>query len=1073
MKKSLWKNNFKEINKTRRRFISILVLAFLGVGFFSGLVAAGPDMNESLDIYVDSSNLHDVEIISTLGLTDDDIESLKEIENVDNIEGIKTKDTIIRIDEAESIAKILEYNSQMNTPAIIEGRLPENSSECLLDNAYTIFDSSTNYIGKKVIFENDEVNSDDKPVFTRKEFTIVGTCISPLYISSERGTTSIGNGNIDLYIYTKGDVINLDYYTAIDLNVKNTKKLLTNSDEYLNLVDSVINRIEDIKDSRENARYNQLVDDATSELSDAQKDFDKEKSKVNKELKDAQKQLDDATKKIEKSEKDIKKSEKQLTTEKNNTKKKFEDAQKQIENAQKQLTNSKSELKTAKSEFNKNKESANENLEKIKAGIEETNTNIKLLEEKKKQLEQNQLDTSEIDSLLSNAKLTLNTLNGQKEKIEIELSNAQKLITKSEEQINAGEKELKNQKISLTNAKKVAENKFNEADKKIEDGKKAIEKAKKELQDKKNEYEDAKKEAEDKINDAEKDLKEAKNEIEKIEKAKWYIQDRKDNSGYMNVIDATNSITNLSKMFPAIFYIIAILISLTSMTRMIEEERVEIGTLKALGYTNFQIIIKYILYALLACIIGGVLGMTVGFYLIPNIIWTLYSLLYKIPKFYAFYRINIGVLGLIISFICIGGATIFVAIRELKNMPAVLMRPKAPKNGKKIFMERITFIWKRLNFSRKVTFRNIFRYKKRTLMTIIGIAGCTGLMLTGFGIKDSVTDIPEGQFGKIFKYEISVTLSDTNNLKEVKNELDRNEHITDYSEIYASMCSLTNGDKKYDVTVFVPKNNDDFDNVCSLLNADNEYEKIKLSSDGIVITDKVSKLLSANVGDNITLIDSDNIEHTFKISGVAENYVSHYVYMSKEMYETMNKSYDTNMILVNSNEMSEEEQHTLSEKLLEIDNVAGVSLSSDIIKTVDDMLDSLNYVILILIVSSALLDFVVLYNLANINIGERQREIATLKVLGFYDKEVDNYINKENVVFTVIGIILGIAFGYFLTKLIITTVEIESLRFVRRILPISYVYSVVMTFVFSIIVNYIIHFILKKIDMVESLKSVE
>ncbi len=810
MKKSLWKNNLKVIVKTRRRFISILIMAFLGVGFFSGLVATGPDMKDSFDEYADSSNLFDIDIVSTMGFTENDINEIKNIDGIESVEGVQTKDTIVKIEDKESVCKVIEYNENMNVPVVIEGRLPEKSDECLLDCKYSIVDNMSNYIGKTVVVENDDINFDGSLLFAEKTLTIVGIAETPLYISNERGNTSVGNGTIGCYIYTRDDVINLNYYTNVYARVSGAKELKANSDEYWARVNPVVQRVEDMAEEKENS-----------------------------------------------------------------------------------------------------------------------------------------------DQML-----------------------------------------------------------------------------------------------------------------------KWFVQTRKDNLGYTNIVDAITTITNISKLFPVIFYLVAVLISLTSMTRMIEEERTEIGTLKALGYTNGQIIIKYILYAFLACMIGGFLGMTVGFYLIPNIVWNIYSAIYTIPEFYTAYRLDVGLQGLIIAFLCICGATIVVAIKELKNMPAVLMRPKAPKNGKKIWLERCTFFWKRLNFSKKVTTRNIFRYKKRAIMTVVGIAGCTGLMVTGFGLRDSVLDIPESQYGDIFTYDMSISLSNNAAMYEVENLVKTDENINGYSKVCASSVKIKGSEANYDTAIFIPDSIPDFEKMCNLKDVET-HEKLNISNEGIIISDKIAEFVNAKVGDSVVLIDNDNLEYSFKVTGIAENYVSNYIYMSKEFYEANVKSYKTNMLLLDVKEISKDEKDNLSEKLLNINGVASVSMISDMMNAIKDMLGSLNYVVIILIVASALLAFVVLYNLANINIGERQREIATLKVLGFYDKEVDNYINKENLVFTAFGVIIGLVFGYFLTDMIVASVEIDKLRFIRRILPQSYVFAAVITTIFSLTVNYIIHFVLKKIDMIESLKSVE
>ena len=597
MKKSLFKNNLKSIHKTRRRFVSILVMAFLGVGFFAGLVATSPDMLDSLDKYADSSNLYDINIISTLGLIDDDIASLQTLDGVENAYGIQTKDSISKIDDKESICKVIEYNENVNTPVIVAGRNIENENECLIDPAVVRTGKGVEeYIGKKIILENDDLDSNDNPIFTKKEFEIVGIAETPVYISDERGNTSIGNGTVSFYIFTK-DVINMDYYTGVYVTAKGAKETITNSDEYLSIINSVTSEIETIKETRENARYQSLVDDATTKVNDAQKEFDDKKQDVEAELQDAENQIKNAENQIASSERKIQNGEKELNT--------------QIEQANAQFASAKAQLENA----------------------------------------ENQLETAPLEDAVKEAQKA----------------------------------ELLKQKQSLEASQKEAEAKFEQAKTEIANSKAEIRNAKSKLSSSKAEFEDKKQEAQDKLDEAQAKIDDAKNEISKIEKCKWYIQDRLDNSGYNNIFDAIKTMSNISKMFPVIFYIVAVLISLTSMTRMIEEERIEIGTLKALGYTNVQIISKYIIYSLLACIIGGTLGMVVGLYLLPNIVWALYSMIYNIPKFYCSFRFDIGLLGIIISFICIGGATVLVAINELKQMPSVLMRPKPPKKRQKDF----------------------------------------------------------------------------------------------------------------------------------------------------------------------------------------------------------------------------------------------------------------------------------------------------------------------------------------------------------------------------------------------------
>lgn len=1006
MKKSLLKNNFKSIHRTRRRFISILIMAFLGVGFYSGLVASSPDMLDSLDKYADSSNLYDINIISTLGLTDDDINAVKQIDGIENAYGTQTKDSLSKIDDKENICKVIEFNENINVPVITSGRNIQNENECLLDSAIIRTGSGAeDYIGKKIILENEDKDSDDNPIFTVKEFEIVGIVESPIYISGERGNTSIGNGTVSFYIFTQDNVINMDYYTGLYATVKGAKDTVTNSDEYLNLVNPVLDKLDNIKQEREDSRYNQLVDEATRKVNDAQKEFDDKKRDVEKELKDAKDKLDKAESKINSSEKKLLKAGKEIKKQENTANNKF-----------KELSN---QLKSAENELSKQYE----------------------------QLEIAKKNTPEIPEYQTKLVLWEKELNSKKE-------------------------EISNQKNQLEKSKKDSLSKIKKAKAEIKENKNKLNKSRKTLAEKKKDYEAGKKKADKKLQDAQSKLDDAKEEIKKIEKCKWYIQDRLDNTGYNNIFDAIKTMSNISKMFPIIFYLVAVLISLTSMTRMIEEERIEIGTLKALGYTNMQIMSKYLIYSILACTIGGFLGMTVGLYLLPNIVWILYDMIYNIPHFYCTYRVGIGIIGIIISFVCIGGATIFVANQELKEMPSVLMRPKPPKKGKKILLEKIPFIWKRFNFSHKVTARNIFRYKKRAIMTIVGIAGCTGLMLTGFGIKDSIMDIPTDQFEKIFKYDASVSLSNTDGLEDLENYLKSNDNVNNYVKICATTGKLKNDAKNFNTTVFVPDSLDNYSNAYNLTNYQTN-ESITLNNDGIIITDKAADMLGVTYGDYITFIDSDDIEYQFKVENIAKNHVGHYVYMSKDFYEKNIKSYQTNMVYINYNDITTDSESRISEDILNMDGVASVSVISALMKTVSDMLNTMNYVVVILIVSSALLAFVVLYNLANINIAERQREIATLKVLGFHDNEVDNYINKENIIFTFVGIALGLVFGTFLTSGIIASIEIDSLRFMKNIRLLSYVYSSAITLLFSFVVNFIIHFILKKIDMIESLKSVE
>ncbi len=550
-----------------------------------------------------------------------------------------------------------------------------------------------------------------------------------------------------------------------------------------------------------------------------------------------------------------------------------------------------------------------------------------------------------------------------------------------------------------------------------------------------------------------------------VDNARMYVYDRLDNSTYKSYIDDTNSITNLAYVFPLVFYAVAILVSLVSMNRMVEDDRLMLGTFKSLGFSNNQILFKYMLFALLATLIGGILGVGLGVIIIPSMINSIYRILFDLPKFYINLNFKDSLIGFIIAVICIGGATLFTLVKELKAKPAELLRPKAPKPGKRILLEKWHAVWNRIKFSNKITIRNISRYKKRVIVTTLGIAGCCALMLCGFGIRDSISDIPEKQFGYVTSQDATVYFSNISK-KEADNLLVQDE-IVSHSNV-----SLINGETgQYDITINVLENGyEEFQHFYDVKTKEN----LSLNDNEVFISDKLAQLLSLSKGDKIEFNDNNYNNYSFTIASVVENYIYHYVYMTESTYKQVtNEEMIVNTAYIKLKNLNEEEKENFQKKLLNNEDILNVTFVQDAIDSADDMLQSLNKVVIILIVLAALLSFIVLYNLSNINIHERKREIATLKVLGFYQKEVDHYITQENIILTIIGIIIGLIFGYFLTNIVISTVEIEYVRFIHKIKFLSFVYASLLSILFTLIVNLITHFSLEKIDMIESLKSVE
>ena len=569
-----------------------------------------------------------------------------------------------------------------------------------------------------------------------------------------------------------------------------------------------------------------------------------------------------------------------------------------------------------------------------------------------------------------------------------------------------------------------------------------------------------------KLDSAKVKIDDLKKELDELDKVEWYVLDLSSNAGYYSYDADTERIANIAKVFPIVFFVVAILICLTTMTRMVEEERIQIGTLKSLGYDDISISFKYVLYAVLATVIGSLVGVVIGFNIIPNIIFNMYKIMYNVDGFVSSFYWGLTLQGMVIALICTVGATIYACAKTLKEVPASLLRPKAPTVGKRVWLEYIPFIWKRLKFSSKVTVRNVFRYKKRMFMTILGIAGCTGLILAGFGLKDCITNLVPNQYEKIFNYQVEVTLNDNLNVDELDsvyeqvNELDE---VNKALKVEKESIEIKNKDTNQSITLVVP-----FSDTSDFIKLQDRKsgKKFDLGS-GAIVTEKISNLLDINEGDNLVL--DGKKDYKVVVSDITENYLYHYIYISRDVYDS--DSYNT--ILVKTDEMSVKEEQEFSNKLKDIDGVSSMSFTSSTEDMFDSTMKNFSYVSLVLIVSAGMLAFIVLYNLASINISERNREMATIKVLGFYDKEVYNYIGRESNILTIIGIAFGMGIGVVLTRFIIKTCEIDILMFDSNIKAISYVYAILITLIFTIVVNIVTYFSLKKIDMISSLKSAE
>ncbi len=996
--KTLTKICFLSIKKTIKRFISILMIVLLGVGFFAGIKATSPDMQNTANKLFDKYNLYDIFIASDWGLTEDDITYLSD--QGYNIEPSYSLDAIVKIDN-EYAVKVMSYNkdNKMNKPIIIDGRLPENNSECVVD--------SGKYHDKLAIGETITVETDD---LKEKELTIVGTVNSPLYISRERGSTKLLSGTISFYIYTYYDNFNIDYYTEAYVDVSDNMNRF--SSKYDSLIDDNVYDLEGISNYLQDRRYKDEKEDAQNTLNEKIQEYNDSKKEAEDKISDAEKKITSASK--------------------------------TIQNSETALNNAKNEMSSKQKEAQDNIDALNASKVTYTAQLNEVNTSIGPLETNKANVQA--LIDAGVD-VESNTAI-LNTINEQLEGLygtKTSLEGAINTINNSINQIN---------------------NAINDALKQISDAEKEISNGKKKLATAKKELADAKVKMEEELDDAQKKIDDAQKDIDELEKPEWYVLDLSSNIGFNQYKSDSERIKKIAQIFPLVFYVVAVLICLTSMTRMIEEERSELGTLKSLGYNDSSIMFKYMLYAITATLFGSAIGLTIGCYLLPKVIFNMYSMMYTLGDLVVTFNVEYSLMGTLIALFCIVTSTFYAVRKSLKEVPAELMRPKSPAAGKRVLLERITFIWKRLSFTRKVTVRNVFRYKKRFLMTIIGIAGCTGLILAGFGLQDCITNMVPNQYESIFKYQVEVTLDSDKSYAEKMNDVKsiaNLEDVKDYLIVEKESIDIDNYTTDQTVTLIVP-----FGDISNYITLQNRKSKEQYTlGNKLIVSEKLANLLDLKVNDELDI--SGNKEYKSSVGAITENYIMHYIYMSKDKYN----SDEFNTIFLLTNEMNSEEEKEFSNILKNYDSVSSLAFLSSSKNIFNSTMDNFKAVVVVLIVCAGLLAFAVLYNLASINISERKRELASIKVLGFYDFEVFRYINRENFILTFIGILLGLGLGNVLTGYIIKSCELDITMFDPIISWDSYIYSILITVAFTILVDITTYFALKKIKMVESLKSVE
>lgn len=1073
------KDIFREIKISLGRFLSILCIVAIGVAFFAGIKASAPDMKNSADTYFDKYNVQDIQVYSTIGLTKKDVAAIKKIKGVKSVQPSFSMDTLSQIDSTQMVIKVISYgiDQKMNKIRVVEGRMPERENECLVEAS-----SATNklygtfHIGDTIKLQSGTDEALSKSLKHTK-YKIVGTCYNPNYLSYEKGSSNIGSGTVNSFIHIQNTNVLKDYYTEVDVCVKGAKDLDCYSDEYFDVVDPVLKKIKKISNKQIDAR-----------IQSYQSELDEKKQEATDKFKDAENQFNDAQNKIDSGLSEIQSNELKLQNSKDQINQGWNEYYANL-----QLLDNIPTLQNAIVQIEESEKKLPELLsqkEQVENGLQQINAEGDL--NTKRTLIQNAIDFIDIalkklenypDS--SDAETIRIKLNEKKELLQGQLSLIDQAIAKKAEleailpqiqsgieQIQAGvakKAELQSQLNQLLNAKNELNNAYVSlinGQAQYEDGVSKIEDAKNELNKSIEQLTLSKAEFNIQKHDALRELSDAQLEIDKME-GKWIVLDRNSHYSYRDYGACADRMDGIAKVFPVFFFLVAALVCMTTMTRMVDEQRNEMGTLKALGYSKLQIASKYIIYALIASILGSILGCSLGMYLFPTVIFNAWNTLYNIDQIKFLFQPGLILLasGSVTGITLL--ATLYSIYSELIEMPSQLMRPKAAKAGKKILLERITFIWKRLSFLQKVTARNIFRYKKRFFMTIIGIAGCSALLVAGFGINDSISDIVNQQYNVIYHYDATVsakTSEITSQIKSLKGVKDV------YEEDHLAVTTKIEN-KDISTTVHIISNDKKFKDFCTLFNGNNEFD---LDDSSVLISQKMATKLNKKAGDTIKIKDANNKVIKAKIKGVFTNYVGHHIYASESLYKSWNTNAKTTHIyLIKSKKTTKKFERNLGNKIMNIDGVQSVTFYSSLQKNFKDMIKSISYIVVVLVISAACLAFVVLYNLSNVNISERKREIATIKVLGFTRKEVDAYINRETILLTILGSLIGLGIGIGLHHLIMNLAEMDDIMFGRTINSISYVISFVMTIGFNAIINLCMHKKLNNIQMVESLKAVE
>ena len=1081
----------RSITHSLGRFLAIAIIAALGCGFYAGLRLTGPDMRLAGDTYYDATNLCDLRVVSSLGFTDDQIDEISQVEGVSGVMPAYESDVIAQIDGVQYTTRIHSLNvdkarasecddglnvefsdpNYINRPILVEGSWPESNDECLL-SADTVWSTEVS-VGDKVLLAEGTSDLDD--TFAVHEYTVSGFVRSSYYTcSTSVGSTSLGSGQLATFAYVPEGAFAEDFpYTEAFVTVAGAREARWATDDYQSLVDATASRINGISDNLLASRLDGIRADAQAQLDENRADFEAERADALQKLDDAQAELNDAKAKLDEAAAQLASS------------------QATLDSSARELASGQSQIDSGRAELEAQRAAAEEQFAAAEAQLDAAQANYDAAMSQRAQLVEQlaQAQAAGAYDVVAQLEAAIAQIDAQTAGVP--------------EQIAQGRAQLAEQRSQAQAGMDAAEGELASSQATIDSGRAQLESGRRQLASGRSEYEDGlaqyeeganelstqRADAEAKLADAEAKLAEAQADVDAIAdtEGEVYVLDLTKNIGAESFKSDAGRIDQIAQVFPFLFFLVAALVSLTTMTRMVEEERVLIGTFKALGYSKARITSKYLIYAIVASGVGAIIGIVALSKFLPWFIMGAYAIIYAVPcrPCPIDPAMTAAAAGLGVGITVI--ATWFAAASTLRERPAFLMLPRAPKAGKRILLERIRPVWRRLSFSWKVTSRNLFRYKRRFIMAIVGIAGCTALLLTGLGLQNAINDIIDKQYGELYHYNTIVRMASDSTDDEKSQVEQRVEE--DASGEYAWLAtankqaqSISDDDgadvSQHRVDIVVPEHPDTFSDFNTLRTREG-HEELALSDDGVLVSEKLAMELSLTVGSTFSIFDEDAVGDAtgdgreVTVAGIMENYVGHYVYFTPTLYEQV-MGEEPVFTTLYANEVEDEgAREVLSDELLATDGVKTVTYNDETIDSYRTMLKSVDSVVVVLVIAAALLAFVVLYNLTNINITERVREIATLKVLGFTPREVDAYIYRETLLLAVIGALVGLLLGIVMEGFVVVTAEVDQVMFGRDIHAASFIIAFLLTMVFSVIVTLAMRPKLRRIDMVESLKSNE